>query len=204
MENRFQYLLLITKIALASLLILTGYACAESSSSNKASDLNSEVFELGVAVGVINIADFTSEWTTGLSANFKATEDLFLQYNVFQAKASPSAYENNQGNLFDGSDRTFLHYDLLIGYNLFQGEFSPSDSGANLSSLYLVGGVGDTDFGGENRFTYTVGVGYQVALTRRLIARFDYRGYIYKSNLITDEDQTVTTTQMSSGLSFLF
>lgn len=204
MENRFQYLLLTTKIALASLLIPAGHACAETNPANQPSNINSEVFELGVSVGVINIADFTSEWTTGLSATFKATEDLFLQYNLFQAEASTSAYENNQGNLFDGSDRTFLHYDLLIGYNLFQGEFSPSDAGAKLSSLYLVGGVGDTDFGGENRFTYTVGVGYQIAITRRLIARFDYRGYIYKSNLITDEDQTVTSTQMSSGLSFLF
>lgn len=205
MENRFQHVLLTTQFLLAALcLSATSTWANEPASSQTTTRINNEVFELGVVAGWLNIADFNSEATLGLTATFKASEDFFLQYNYFQADASPSAYENSQGRLFDGKDRTFHHYDLLVGYNLFQGEFFPKGTTARLSALYLVGGVGDTQFGGESSFTYTAGIGYQVALTRRFILRLDYRSYIYTSSLITDEDQTVYSTQLSSGLSFLF
>lgn len=221
MENRFQHIFLkpgslnskrtsgVVMRMLASMFILATSAWADDgqASTQKNSDafnINNEVFELGVAVGLINIADFNSEVTGGLSATFRASEDFFLQYNFLQAKASSSSYELSQGKWFDGSDRTFRHYDLLVGYNLYQGEFFASGSNARLSALYVVGGVGDTRFGGEDSFTYTLGLGYQVAITRRFIARVDYRSYIYSSTLIADEKKTVTSTQFSSGLSFLF
>lgn len=210
MENRVQYLFLTPgALALTSALVLTAPAWAEgrTASAGNLSDgstINSEVFELGVAAGVINIADFNSEVTFGLSATFRASEDFFLQGNLFQVDARASSYELSQGKLFDGEDRTFRHYDLLLGYNVYQGEFFSQDAEARLSALYLVAGVGDTQFGGEGNFTYTLGMGYQIAVTRRLIWRVDYRGYIYTSDLITDEDRTVGSTHFSSGLSFLF
>lgn len=210
MDNRFQHVFLTAKLAFASLFLLSMPAWANSgqeASSDQRGDtlrINDEVFELGFAVGVINIADFNSEVTAGVSATFRASEDFFLQYNFLQTKASLSSYELSQGKLFGGDDRTLRHYDLLVGYNLYQGEFFSSGEKARLSALYLLGGVGDTQFGGEGSFTYTLGVGYQVALTRRFIWRVDYRNYAYKSSLIADEEQTVNSTQVSSGLSFLF
>lgn len=221
MENWFQHIFLkagsadnngmpgIAKRVLAfvflmATLIWAADGQASSQKSDDAFNINNEVFELGVAMGMINIADFNGEATAGLSATFRASEDFFLQYNLLQAKASSSSYELSQGKLFSGSDRIFRHYDLLVGYNLYQGEFFSSKSDARLSALYLVGGVGDTQFGGEDSFTYTVGLGYQVAITRRFIARVDYRSYIYSSTLIADEKKTVTSTQFSSALSFLF
>lgn len=211
MENRLQHVFLAPgAMVLASTLSFVAPvwanadADAPSEMSSGLSSINSEVFELGVAAGVINIADFSSEITTGLSATFRASEDFFLQGNFFQTTASPSSYELSQGKLFDGDERTFRHYDLLVGYNLYQGEFFKKDDRARLSALYLVAGVGDTQFGGEDNFTYTLGIGYQAAITRRFIWRVDYRSYIYTSNLVSDEDRTVSSTQFSSGLSFLF
>lgn len=206
MENRIQYIFLIA-LAILCLPVTSAWASERPTAPSDAranTRINNEVFELGVVLGWLNIADFNSEASLGLVATFKASEDFFIQYNYLQAEAGPSSYEKSQGRLFDGKDRTFRHYDLLLGYNLFQGEFFPTAANARLSALYLVGGVGDTQFGGESSFTYTAGIGYQVALTRRFILRMDYRTYIYTSNLISDEDQTVYTTQLSSGLSFLF
>ncbi|MGB3611511.1 MAG: outer membrane beta-barrel domain-containing protein [Cellvibrio sp.] len=168
------------------------------------SNINNEVFELGIFAGIINIEDFGSEFAPGISATFRASEDFFIQYNYLQADVSPSSYEKNQGKLFDGDDRTFRHYDLLIGYNLFQGEFFPSPPKANLSSLYLVAGVGDTEFGGESSLTYTLGIGYQLSLTRRFALQFDFRDYIYQSTLVSDEKRSVGAAQISSGVKFLF
>lgn len=208
MENRFQHLLLRLSSALAVSLALAPSALAadgpDVSTADGGTTINNEVFELGVVGGLVNIADFNGEPAAGISATFRASEDFFLQYNIIQADASPSSFEESQGLLFEGDDRTFRHYDLLVGYNLFQGEFFSSGTEARLSALYLVGGVGETQFGGEESFTYTAGVGYQIALTRRVIGRFDYRSYIYTSNLVADEDQTVSSNQLSVGLSFLF
>lgn len=207
MENRVQHIFLKVSLLLAALLVQASAAWANTNvpeQNSETSEIRNEVFELGVTVGWINIADFNSETTLGLSATFTASEDFFLQYNYFQADASASSYESSQTRLFDGKDRTFRHFDLLVGYNLFQGEFFPTGPRARLSALYLVGGVGDTQFGGESSFSYTAGIGYQLALTRRFILRMDYRSYIYTSNLITDEDKTVISTQLSSGLSYLF
>lgn len=206
MDNRFQFVLLKLKAATlaASMLIAPAALADEPAAARDISDINNEVFEFGVFAGIVNIEDFGSEFAPGISATFRASEDFFIQYNYLQTDVSPSSYEKNQGRFFDGDDRTFTHYDLLIGYNLFQGEFFPSPPKASLSSLYVVAGVGDTEFGGESSLTYTVGIGYQVALTRRIALHFDFRDYIYRSTLISDEKRTVSAAQISSGVKFTF
>lgn len=168
------------------------------------SDLSSEVLELGLFAGVLNIGDFGSEWVMGVSGTFQASEDFFLQFNYLETDAELSSFEESQGSYFSGDDRRFVHYDLLVGYNLFQGEMYPEQGIANLSALYVVGGVGDTRFGDEESFTYTVGVGYRVAFSRRYILHVDYRNYIYDSSLIREEEQTSQNAQFSVGLNYLF
>ena len=163
--------------------------------------VDNEVFELGVNAGMINIEDYGSELTFGASASFKATEDFFLQVNYLQASAKESSYEKSQGKLF--SDRDFRHFDLLVGLNIFQSEFSFKEGEENLASFYVVGGVGDTAFGGEESFTYTLGAGYQVAFNRSYIVKLDYRNYTYNSTL-SDVDKTVNNGGFSLGVNYLF
>ena len=207
MVYRFQYILLKRNISAAfcQLLILCSLCsavCAQDSGA-KSGAINSEFFEVGAYSGVINVEDFGSEFFAGVNANFKATEDFFLQFNYMQTKVSLSSFERSQGQLFSGSDRNFTHYDFLVGYNLFQGEIFKSNRTATLSALYVVAGVGETDFGGEANFSYTLGLGYQVALSRKFILRFDYRDFSFKSSLLV-EDELTHSSQVSSGISYLF
>lgn len=204
MENWIQHVLLSARIAALAGLVAAPVASAQVTETSAEHRIDSEVFDLGVTAGVVNIADFNGEWALGLSATFQASESFFLQYNFLQADSSPSAYENSQGLLFDGGDRNFRHYDLLVGYKLFQGEFFAAEGAARLSSLYLVGGAGETRFGGEENFTTTVGVGYEVAITRDVLVRLDYRAYLYDSSLVADEERSVTSSQLSAGVSYLF
>jgi outer membrane beta-barrel protein len=218
MDNRFQHILLSVKIAaITSALLLapvshaaeaTDAQAAETSpvEQKTAIDIDNEVFELGIFTGMLNIEDFGSQFfAPGISAKFRASEDFFIEYNYLKAKVTESAYEKSSGFKFvDGKDRTFKHYDLLVGYNLFQGEFFPTTDKANLSTLYLVAGVGDTEFGGEANMTYTLGVGYEVAITRSILFHFDFKDYIYKSNLVLDKERSVSATQISTGLKYAF
>ncbi|SMF41238.1 outer membrane beta-barrel protein [Alteromonadaceae bacterium Bs31] len=189
MENRFQYILLILVVGIFGL-SLPALAQEDALVSGDADSIDNEFFSFGVSAGVLNIQDFGSEYTLGANFTFAATEDFFLQFNYLIADAGLSSFEESQGQLIDGDDRKFNHFDLLVGYKLFQAEFFPSEGNAKLSGFYLVGGVGDTDFGGEGSFTYTLGAGYEFALARRFIVRADYRHYIYESNLIAEKENT--------------
>lgn len=213
METRFQYILLKTYILLKIAVLCTVFvsvarpAYAKEDKNAGKLRINSELFDIGVTTGVINIEDFPSEFIVGANITFKASENFFLQYNYVQASVSNSAFENNPAfTVLDlGDERDFKHFDLLVGYNLFQGEFFASEDNAHLSSLYVVGGVGDTDFGGEENFTYTIGMGYQIEFFRRYLVRFDYRDYIYKTSLVVgNEEDTVHNTQISLGVGYLF
>ena len=210
MANWFQYLLLVrcnvcrqfrVLAYCFGLLLPCQGVWAENSGSTK--DVDSELFELGLTAGVLNIQDFGSEFVTGVNGTFRASEDFFLQINYLQADVGLSSFEKKViGKI--APDRAFKHYDLLVGYNLFQGEVFYG-SGSGLSSLYLVAGVGDTSFGGESGFTYTFGAGYQMALSRRFALRFDYRDYLYNTSLLTGDSEELTVdAHMSIGLSWQF
>ena len=214
MENRFQYFLLrvlrhiksggISLLLLGVLITLLPVAAsAQNNTQANLSTIDNELFDIGIQVGLINIEDFGSEIVLGTSATFKASEDFFLQFNFLRTDADYSSYERSQGAYFDGADRNFEHYDLLLGYNLFQAEFLADSGAANLAALYVVGGVGNTSFGGEASFTYTAGVGYQVVFARTFVLRLDYRDLIYTSNLI-NENKTTHNGVITAGVSFLF
>lgn len=188
--------------AICSIAYPSVWADEDSAAVEKLS-IDKEFFAIGVYAGMLSIQDFNSEFALGFEGSFKASEDFFLQFNYLQADASLSSFELSQGQLFSGADRKFTHYDFLLGYNLFQAEFFGSGPDSAISALYLVAGAGETEFGGENNFTLTLGTGYQFALNRRYVLRLDYRDHIFKSSLL-EEDANTHNTQISAGLSFLF
>lgn len=197
MESRFQYILL-------SLLFIVGVAfMAEEASAKGKLDVNNENFEFYINTGVLSIQDFNSEFSLGIGATFNATEDFFLQYNYFQATASQTPYEILRQPYFSGGDRVFSHYDLLLGYNIFQGEVFLGKSNAQLSTLYVVLGVGDTSFGGENSFTSVWGLGYKVGITGKINVSVDFRDYAFKSTL-NSVQQSTHNTHFTLGVGYLW
>ena len=205
MEIRLQHILLrsgLLKIGLLLTLVWSGTLFA--ANDKKGLNINSELFDVGIVTGVINIEDFASDMLFGANVTFKASEYFFLQYNYVQAGIGQSSYENLNGD-FALENRDFVHYDLLLGYNIFQGEFFTSGKNANLSNLYIVGGFGGTELGGENNFTYTIGAGYLVEFSRKYLVRVDYRNYIFDTSLIIPgQETTVNNSQFSIGVGYLF
>ncbi|MBX2807578.1 MAG: outer membrane beta-barrel domain-containing protein [Cellvibrionaceae bacterium] len=204
MDTRFQHIFLSAlRQSLWSVVLLLGVS-VQAQSDDRQPAITSEFIELGASLGVINLENFPSATTRGLDLRFRATEDLFLEFNFLQtSEVNHSAIENDQGVFFSGRDRVFKHYDLLLGYNLFQGEFFTGGTQAHLSALYIVSGVGETVFGDEKRFTYTLGLGHQLAFKRRYIWHVDMRDYIYTSSLILP-DQTTHNLHLSMGMRYLF
>lgn len=232
MENRIEHFLLSQKSARNGLtaLMLTGIgalplqALATESAADdkpapvqviapevqprtiKEADIDAEFFEVGGFAGLLSIDNFSTEPLIGVSAAFHATEDFFIQFNYGMAEAGLTSFEELSGSnvrLLSSSDRDFTYYDFLLGYNIFPGEIFFSDTLAFNSAFYLVGGVGNTEFGGENNFTTTFGTGFRVVLLDWLTVHVDFRDHMFKSDLIR-ESQLTHNIELSSGVTLFF
>ncbi len=199
MESWLQHLLL-KPVRLKALPLFA--ICMGAPSVALAAKIDTEFFELGVTAGMVTIEDFTTEFSYGVSGTFKTTEDFFLQFNGLTSDFTLSSVEESAQGPYSG-DRTYRHWNLLLGYNVFQGEVFRGDY-AGLASLYVVGGVGDTEFLDESNFTYVYGVGYHMAVSRRYTVRLDYRQTVYDSAVVDQQENTTTNAQLSIGFGWLF
>ena len=169
-------------------------------------EIDTEFFEIGVYAGVLNIDNFGSEPVYGINASFHATEDFFLQGNYAVSKAGTTSFEDLSGEnvrLLTDSERDYTYYNLLLGYNIFPGEVFMTSKLTFNSAFYLVGGVGNTKFGGEDNFTTTLGTGYRIVLRDWLTWHIDFRDHIFKSDII-NESQTTHNLELSSGVTLFF
>lgn len=172
----------------------------------KEAKIDSENFEIDAFFGVISIDNFSSEPVIGARAAFHATEDFFLQLNYGRAEAGLTSFEELNGidiRLLTDSERVFQYYDFSVGYNIFPGEIFVTDKLAFNSAIYLLAGVGNTRFAGEDNFTVTLGTGYRVILLDWLAVNVDFRDHIFNSDLI-QENQTTHNLELTFGISFFF
>lgn len=166
--------------------------------------LDSEFFELGIYAGLISIEDFGTEALLGFSANFHATEDLFIQANYAFTEAGKTIYEDQQNvDFLKDSDRKYTAYDFLVGWNVFPGEvFITSDLTYN-SAFYLLGGVGSTEFAGDKNFTITWGSGYRIIFMEGLSWHLDFKDHIFETSLL-DTKKTTHNLELSTGVNYFF
>ncbi|MDH3948890.1 MAG: outer membrane beta-barrel domain-containing protein [Gammaproteobacteria bacterium] len=168
--------------------------------------IDDESFEVGLYVGILNIENFGTEPLIGIKASYYATEDFFLQVNYGIAKAGLTSFEELGGQnvrLLTDDERDYTYYDFLAGYNIFPGEVFMTSKLTFNSSFYLVGGVGNTEFGGEDNFTTVLGTGYRIVLRDWLTWHIDFRDHIFKSDIIS-QSQITHNTELSTGVTLFF
>ncbi|NRB43024.1 MAG: outer membrane beta-barrel domain-containing protein [Pseudomonadales bacterium] len=170
-------------------------------------DLDTEFFELGVYGGIISIGEFNTVPIIGLSANFHATEDLFIQANYAIAKAGDSIYELVGGGantpFLTDKQREYTSYDFLVGWNIFPGEVFFSKNSTFNSAFYLLGGVGNTDFAGNKNFTFTWGTGYRIIFLEGLSAHIDFKDHVHDTEL-SGSSRTTHNIEFSGGVNYFF
>ena len=168
--------------------------------------IDDEFFEVGVFAGYLTIDNFGSEPVYGINATFHATEDFFLQANYGMSSAGLTSFEKLSGDnirLLSSSDRDYTYYNLLAGYNIFPGEIFLTSKLAFNSAFYLVAGVGNTEFAGEDNFTTTLGTGYRIIIKDWLTWHIDYRDHIFKSDVL-EKNETTNNIELSTGVSLIF
>jgi len=90
--------------------------------------------------------------------------------------------------LLTSDERKYKYWNINLAYNILPGEAFWSQNKVFNNALYLIGGVGSTDFGGDNNFTVNLGFGYRLLLTDAFALRLDVRDHMFDSSLLGEEE----------------
>ena len=214
MENRLKHIFLTGSLILGSMHLSTGCFAEESVQviepdlnrrSIKTDAIDSENFEVGLYVGLISIADFSSSEVYGLRAAYHITEDFFFEATYGMAEGDLTSYEKLSGGspILSDSDREYSYYNLSLGWNILPGEVFIFDDYAFNSAVYLIGGIGSTEFAGDSWFTVNFGVGFRLLLTDEIAWHIDVRDHLFDRDTFGSEE-TTNNVEFHTGVTVFF
>ena len=142
--------------------------------------------ELGLNYGALSIEDFDTNPSYGATLAYHVTEDIFLQAEYGRSKGGRTSFETLGGDiqLLTPAERHFTYYDLSMGYNFLPGEAFIGRGLALTSAFYVIGGIGGTDFAGDQKFTVNFGAGYRVLPSDWLAVHITVQDRVFQSDLL--------------------
>lgn len=228
MESRFQHLFLIRKLLvkgvcaglLGSLFVVAQPALAADDGDDelgqiitpdierrtiKEDMIDSENFEFGVFFGLLSIEDFGSNPVAGITMAYHITEDFFAEASFALSETEKTSYELLSGGveLLTDDERDLTYYNLSMGYNFFPGQVYLSDDWAFNTRIYLIAGVGNTQFASKDYFTYNFGAGLRLFATDWVSFDLSMRDHVFTHELFGESKQ-VNNLELRMGLSLFF
>jgi len=168
-------------------------------------EIDTEDFELGIFAGQMSVEDFGVNTVTGLRFAYHITEGFFIELGAGQTKAGLTSFERLSGaaQLLTDQQREYSYYNVSMGYNIFPGESFIGRNRAVNTSFYVIAGVGNTTFAGDDRFTFNFGAGMRFLPLDWLAVHVDVRDHILDVDLLGQE-KTVNNLEAHVGLTFFF
>jgi outer membrane beta-barrel protein len=150
----------------------------------KVPKIRAKDIELGGYYGEISIQDFGAQPVAGARFDYHISEDLFFEATYGRAKGGRTSFEYLSGNvqLLSNAERRFTYYNLSLGYNFLPGEVFIGRNLAMTSALYMIGGMGNVTFAGDQNFAVNFGAGFRVLPTDWLALHIDVQDLVFKSN----------------------
>jgi outer membrane beta-barrel protein len=222
MESRVLFLFLANAIAVAC---LSGCARFRNAPETQAADaaqppviepelerrdieiaaIDTEDFEVGLFAGAMSIEDFGVGTSLGARIAYHMTEKFFVELAAGRSEGEETSFERLSGaaQLLTDEERILTYYDLSLGYNIFPGEVYLGSQRAFNSAIYLIGGVGKTNFAADDRFTLNVGFGVRLIPRDWFAIHADVRDHIFDIDLLGQE-KTTHNFEAHIGIAFFF
>ena len=164
-----------------------------------------EDFEVGLFGGFMSVEDFGVNPVFGLRTAYHISEDFFAEAAVGQTKTTKTSYERLSGaaELITDNERLLRYYNLSLGYNLLPGEVFINGKYAFNSAMYIIAGIGNTHFAGNDRFTVNMGAGYRLLATDWLAMHGDLRDHMFDIDLF-GSNQLTNNIEISLGATVFF
>jgi outer membrane beta-barrel protein len=171
----------------------------------KEPDIDSENFEIGAFGGIMSVEDFGSDVVYGFSLTYHVTEGFFIEGDVGKTTAGLTSFEILSGGapILSDDERDLIYYSLNVGYNILPGEAFVGQERAYNTGLYIIAGLGSTQFAGDDRFTVNFGAGYRFIFTDSFALHMDFRDYLFDIDVL-GEEKTAHNLQGTLGLTFFF
>jgi outer membrane beta-barrel protein len=170
----------------------------------------SKDFEIGAYVGTYAMQNFGSSLVTGVRLGYHISEDFFVHAVYAQTKVSDESFRQIlPGGIFAQPEETLKYYNLSAGYNILPGEVFWGRNTAFASSLYLIAGIGNTNFiasdkvNHRNRQTINYGAGIRVLFHDRFSVQMDMRQHLFELDLLGKNEKT-KNLEWTGGVSFYF
>ena len=167
--------------------------------------IDTENFEVGVFAGQMSVEDFGVNTVTGASLAYHITEGFFVELAAGQTTTEETSFERLSGaaQLLTDEERELTYYNVSLGYNIFPGEVFIGRRRALNTSLYVIGGVGKTQFAGDDRFTVNFGMGLRLMPTDWFAVHADIRDHVFDIDLLGQE-KTAHNIEGHLGVTFFF
>ncbi len=162
-------------------------------------------FELALHFGYLGIEDFGVNPMYALSLNYRITTAVFTQFTIGQSEGGETSYEVLAGGapLLTDAERELDFYRINIGYNLLPGEAFLDQGVAHNTTFYVSAGIGNTDFAGDDRFTFNYGVGYRFMMYDSVAFYTDFRNNVFDMDVF-GENKVTNNLEFTFGASFIF
>lgn len=167
--------------------------------------IDTENFEIGAYLGYMSVEDFGSNTVYGARLAYHVSESLFVEGTWGRTDTEKTSFETLSGGapLLSDDDRELTYYDISLGWNILPGEVFLGGSRAFNSALYLLGGVGNTEFAGDDYFTLVFGAGFRVLATDSLAFHVNVRDHLFDSDLL-GKDKTTHNIEFNLAMTLFF
>lgn len=170
--------------------------------------IDTEDFEIGVVGGILSIEDFGANALLGARLAYHVTEDWFVELAGGVSTISDTTFRNLGAAQFPNEEEDLTYYNLSVGLNVFPGELFISERRALSAAVYLIGGVGSTDFLNdaaqrENKFTFNFGLGIRLLPTDWLALHVTMRDHVWESDLL-GENKITHNFELSTSVTAFF
>lgn len=169
------------------------------------SNIDSNDFEIALYTGFLAVENFDTNPVYGVRIGYHISEDFFVQGSYAQSDVGETSYETLSGGapLLSDDERKLKYYLISLGFNLFPGEVFLTDSTTFNSVLYVSGGLGNTEFAGDDRYTIAWAVGYRTLFTDGISLDVEMRDLIFDVDIF-GEDETTNNLELTIGLNIFF
>ena len=167
--------------------------------------IDSDDFEISVYGGYLAVENFDTNIVTGIKLGYHVTEDFFIQASYGLSEVGETSFEKLSGGapLLSEDERQVEYYLFTLGFNLFPGEAFVTDSTTFNTVFYLSGGVGNTTFAGDDRFTIAYAFGFRTLFADGFSVDVEMRDLIFEQDIFGTEE-TTNNLEFSLALNLFF
>jgi outer membrane beta-barrel protein len=162
-------------------------------------------FEISIYTGLLAVENFDTNPVYGFRIGYHVSEDFFVQGSYGTSKVGETSFETLSGGapLLSDDERKVEYYLISLGFNLFPGEVFLTDSTTFNSVIYISGGLGNTKFAGDDRYTIAGAVGYRTLFTDYFSLDIEMRDLIFNMDIF-GQDETTNNLELTIGLNLYF